>query len=80
MADRFVQVFSDYNAGELSSFLIEITAQLLTVRDQHPELIAESEPPNTDSRWEVDRILDKVCLSLPIRTSVAPSSSHPRLA
>ncbi|KAJ0605105.1 putative phosphogluconate dehydrogenase (NADP(+)-dependent, decarboxylating) [Helianthus annuus] len=46
--DELAEIFDEWNRGELESFLIEITADIFKVKDEHGE------------GWLVDKILDKV--------------------
>jgi 6-phosphogluconate dehydrogenase len=62
-AEEFHQIFSDWNAGELSSFLIEITANIFTKMDEETgqplvDLILDKAGQKGTGRWTSQNALD----------------------
>ncbi len=53
--DELHEVFSTWNAGELSSFLIEITARIFAVRDDQPPVAGVAGAPG----HLIDQVLDQ---------------------
>jgi 6-phosphogluconate dehydrogenase len=62
-AEEFHQIFSDWNAGELSSFLIEITANIFTKTDEETgqplvDLILDKAGQKGTGKWTSQNALD----------------------
>jgi 6-phosphogluconate dehydrogenase len=62
-AEEFHQIFSDWNAGELSSFLIEITANIFTKKDEETgqalvDLILDRAEQKGTGKWTSQNALD----------------------
>jgi 6-phosphogluconate dehydrogenase len=62
-AEAFHQIFSDWNAGELSSFLIEITANIFTKSDEETgqplvDLILDKAGQKGTGKWTSQNALD----------------------
>jgi 6-phosphogluconate dehydrogenase len=62
-AEEFYQIFSDWNAGELSSFLIEITANIFTKMDEETgqplvDVILDKAGQKGTGKWTSQNALD----------------------
>jgi 6-phosphogluconate dehydrogenase len=62
-AEEFYQIFSEWNAGELSSFLIEITANIFTKKDEETgqalvDLILDRAEQKGTGKWTSQNALD----------------------
>ena len=62
-AEEFHQIFSEWNAGELSSFLIEITANIFTKKDEETgqplvDLILDRAEQKGTGKWTSQNALD----------------------
>jgi 6-phosphogluconate dehydrogenase len=72
-AERLAETFAAWNAGDLESFLVEITAKIFTVKDQETgsplvELILDKAGQKGTGRWTAQVALE---LAVPVPTMAA---------